>query len=343
MKYLLKVIGLMGVSLFKAQDWKTDDQYIQNFAAYAVEEMEKYKIPASITLAQGLLETGGGQSRLAQEGKNHFGIKCKEDWVGKTMKHTDDAPNECFRVYDDPKQSYRDHSVFLATRKYYTPLFSLNMKDYKAWSYGLKKAGYATNPKYAQILISKIEKYHLDEFDNANSQTVYAKLMTIYPQLRTDPQFLAKIGVKQTETAIVKPPKTLDEVRVSAPVVLTIAQHLAKINLKSHPNGGLKYVEIPVKMPLSLIAEKYQISESRLMRFNDLESDMLPSNSVLFLEKKEKNALKPFYKVENGDTMQGISQKLAIRLAKLLRKNRMSLRDVIHPNDTLYTIDKKPR
>jgi len=94
-----------------AQGWKTDAQYIQKFAQYAVEEMEKYKIPASITLAQGLLETGGGQSRLAQQGNNHFGIKCKEDWTGKTMRHTDDAPNECFRVYDDPRESYKISGV----------------------------------------------------------------------------------------------------------------------------------------------------------------------------------------------------------------------------------------
>ena len=99
MKKLLAIGFVCVLGFAKAQTWKTEDQYIQKFAPYAVEEMEKYKIPASITLAQGLLETGGGQSRLAQLGKNHFGIKCKEEWTGKTMKHTDDAPNECFRVY----------------------------------------------------------------------------------------------------------------------------------------------------------------------------------------------------------------------------------------------------
>ena len=161
MKRVFNLIFIITFAATSAQIWKTEDQYIQKFAQYAVEEMELYKIPASITLAQGLLETGGGQSRLAQEGKNHFGIKCKEDWTGKTMKHTDDAPNECFRVYDDPRDSYRDHSIFLATRKYYTPLFSLDEKDYRAWAHGLKKAGYATNPRYADILISKIEKYRL--------------------------------------------------------------------------------------------------------------------------------------------------------------------------------------
>ena len=158
MKRFFILTALIVLANLKAQGWKTDEQYIQKFAPYAVQEMEKYKIPASITLAQGLLETGGGQSRLAQEGNNHFGIKCKEDWTGRTMKHTDDAPNECFRVYDDPKDSYEDHSKFLAFRKYYVNLFKLELKDYKAWAHGLKKAGYATNPKYAYILIDKIEK-----------------------------------------------------------------------------------------------------------------------------------------------------------------------------------------
>jgi len=166
MKKLLCLLSVAGLGLFShAQDWKTDDQYIQNFAKYAVEEMELYKIPASIKLAQGILETGGGQSRLAKEGKNHFGIKCKENWTGKTMKHTDDAPNECFRVYDDPRESYRDHSLFLTTRKYYVGLFKLDIKDYKGWAYGLKKAGYATDPTYAQKIITVIETYHLEQYD----------------------------------------------------------------------------------------------------------------------------------------------------------------------------------
>jgi flagellum-specific peptidoglycan hydrolase FlgJ len=178
--------------MFYSQTWKTEDQYIQKFAKYAVEEMEKYNIPASITLAQGLLETGGGQSILAQQGNNHFGIKCKENWTGKTMKYTDDAPNECFRVYDDPKQSYEDHSVFLVNRPFYRGLFDLDPKDYKAWAHGLKKAGYATNPKYAYILISKIEKYRLFEFDNVKKEQVTEKLLALYPDLANDKEFLAK-------------------------------------------------------------------------------------------------------------------------------------------------------
>ncbi|WP_374362398.1 glycoside hydrolase family 73 protein, partial [Cloacibacterium sp.] len=138
MKKLILIFSIALFSNIQAQTWKTEDQYIQRFAQYAVEEMELYNIPASITLAQGLLETGGGQSRLAQEGKNHFGIKCKENWTGKTMKHTDDAPNECFRVYEDPRESYRDHSLFLVNRPFYKNLFQLDPKDYNGWAHGLK-------------------------------------------------------------------------------------------------------------------------------------------------------------------------------------------------------------
>ena len=193
MKKLLAITSFFILSKHQAQTWKTEDQYIQNFAQFAVEEMEKYHIPASITLAQGLLETGGGQSRLAQEGNNHFGIKCKETWTGKSMKHTDDAPNECFRVYDSPRESYEDHSKFLVERKHYAKLFELDPKDYRAWAHGLKKAGYATNPRYAYILLSKIEKYKLYEFDNSNTKDVLYTVLKLYPGLNGDSSFMAKL------------------------------------------------------------------------------------------------------------------------------------------------------
>lgn len=173
-------------SYMKSQTWSTEEQYIQQFALYAVEEMEKYQIPASITLAQGLLETGGGQSRLAKEGKNHFGIKCKKGWTGRTMSHTDNVPDECFRVYDSVRESYEDHSKFLKFRSYYQSLFMLDPKDYKAWARGLKKAGYATNPRYARILIKKIEQHRLYEFDNISSKEVTNTLLKLYPDFKNN-------------------------------------------------------------------------------------------------------------------------------------------------------------
>ena len=141
------------------------EEYIKKYRELAVEEMEKYQIPASITLAQGLLESGAGQSTLARKSNNHFGIKCGSDWRGKTVSHDDDARGECFRAYKHPKQSYEDHSKFLVGRPRYASLFKLKITDYKGWARGLKKAGYATNPRYAEQLIGIIELYDLYKYD----------------------------------------------------------------------------------------------------------------------------------------------------------------------------------
>ncbi|MBL4745722.1 MAG: glucosaminidase domain-containing protein [Flavobacteriaceae bacterium] len=139
--------------------------YIATFGRDAVEEMEKYNIPASITLAQGLLESGSGSGRLAMKANNHFGIKCHKSWGGEVIYHDDDALQECFRKYKHPKYSYRDHSLFLSERQRYMFLFNLERSDYKGWARGLKKAGYATDPKYPVKLISLIERYNLTRFD----------------------------------------------------------------------------------------------------------------------------------------------------------------------------------
>ena len=144
---------------------KQYESYIKKYRELAVEEMKKYHIPASITLAQGLLESGAGQSTLARKSNNHFGIKCGSDWRGRTVRHDDDARNECFRAYKHPKQSYEDHSKFLVSRPRYASLFKLKITDYKGWARGLKKAGYATNPRYADQLIDIIELYDLDKYD----------------------------------------------------------------------------------------------------------------------------------------------------------------------------------
>ena len=147
---------------------KQYEAYIKKYRELAVEEMKKYHIPASITLAQGLLESGAGQSTLARKSNNHFGIKCGSDWRGKTVSHDDDARGECFRAYKHPKESYEDHSKFLAGRSRYASLFKLKITDYKGWARGLKKAGYATNPRYADQLIGIIELYELHKYDEKN-------------------------------------------------------------------------------------------------------------------------------------------------------------------------------
>ncbi len=140
-------------------------EYILKFSPIAKEEMKRFKIPASITLAQGMLESGLGYGTLAKKGNNHFGIKCHKGWKGKKIYHDDDKKGECFRVYKNANKSYRDHSIFLSQRGRYSFLFDYKITDYKAWAKGLKKAGYATDPKYPKKLINLIERYRLDRFD----------------------------------------------------------------------------------------------------------------------------------------------------------------------------------
>jgi len=141
------------------------NRYIKKYAPAATKNMRFFKIPASITLAQGILESGYGEGTLAKNANNHFGIKCHKDWKGKSIKHDDDEKNECFRSYKNPLRSYRDHSLFLVDRDRYSSLFELNRKDYRGWALGLKAAGYATDPKYADKLISLIERFKLTRFD----------------------------------------------------------------------------------------------------------------------------------------------------------------------------------
>jgi len=143
--------------------------YIDEFKSVAIEEMNAYGIPASITLAQGILESGSGNSDLAKYANNHFGIKCTSDWKGKNYFRDDDQKNDCFRVYKDARESFKDHSEFLK-RKRYSTLFQLDKNDYKSWAQGLKQAGYATNPRYPDMLISTIEKYQLYQYDQSESE-----------------------------------------------------------------------------------------------------------------------------------------------------------------------------
>ena len=168
MKKICFFICLCSIFSCFAQD-KTE-QYVAKYKDVAIIEMNRYGIPASITLAQGILESGNGESRLAVDGLNHFGIKCHENWNGETILEDDDKKGECFRKYDKVSESYRDHSLFLTERGRYSFLFEYKKTDYKAWAKGLKKAGYATNPKYPQLLIDLIEKYDLSRFEKEGDQ-----------------------------------------------------------------------------------------------------------------------------------------------------------------------------
>lgn len=306
-----------------------DIDYIRTHAKLAVEEMILYKVPASITLSQGILETGGGQSRLAEQANNHFGIKCKslKEWSGPTISHTDDAPNECFRVYGSVQESYRDHSKFLAERPYYKDLFKLDMLDYKAWAHGLKKAGYATNPKYAGILISRIEKYNLDKFDKIQPDDVETILENLYGKST----IIALSSMTESSTEVIK--NTVPE-PVASTVIAAIDQPRRTIEREDRPENpmlrikrhplGIDYITAYENETFESIARLYDFTAKELANFNELtvKGKLTPGQLVFFAKKKNKGATET-YKVQAGDTMYLIAQKTGVKISKLYKYNKL--------------------
>ncbi len=352
----MKKIGLIGFFLLlftqnSAQESR-DIDYIRAYARLAVEEMELYKIPASITLSQGILETGGGQSRLADIAHNHFGIKCKKEWTGPVISHTDDAPNECFRKYGTVQESYRDHSKFLAERPYYKNLFKLNIHDYKGWAHGLKKAGYATNPKYANILISRIEKYKLNEFDRLKPDEVEKKLRELYGP--SDIQLLTGIGRateigKETVAAVIPDPvsSAIEEAlenTVAQPVKTIEMEKRAgnpMLRIKRHPNG-LDFIVADEFETLQQIASLYDISLNKLASYNELpKNGKLTPGQFIFFSKKKNKGTEKYYKVQQGDNMYLISQKAGIKINKLYKLNRMKAGQQPKPGSVLNLKTRK--
>ena len=213
-------------------------EYIERYKDIAMEEMERYGIPASIKLAQALLESANGNSTLAREANNHFGIKCTPEWLGKKTYQDDDRRDDCFRVYSRPEDSFKDHSQFLL-RKRYEALFQLNKDDYKGWAKGLKAAGYATNPRYADMLVELIERYKLYQYDRPESQ----------------PEKIEREAVVQTEIVENKP----EEARV--------AETKAPVRIDIH--------EVKQGDTLAAIAREHGMSTRELMDLNGLKTESL--------------------------------------------------------------------
>lgn len=333
-KKILLLFVLLSVKVFSQNTRELD--YIRLHARLAVEEMHLYKIPASITLAQGIIETGGGQSRLAETANNHFGIKCKKEWTGPTISHTDDAPNECFRKYASVHESYRDHSLFLAERPFYKDLFKLNMRDYKAWAHGLKKAGYATNSRYAPMLISKIEQHKLYEFDKLKPEEVQGKLIKLY-----GPTELVSLSHYSTET-----PK---EIQYEEPIVIvqtsihdrSSAPEYTSPETKPTPKTrldpkkrvkrhkiGANYVIAEAGETVKSISKLYDLNPKYIAQYNEIQENtrLIPGQLVFFGRKKGKGIQKT-YTVQSGDTMYLIAQKMGIRVRNLHNLNKIKVGD----------------
>lgn len=265
----------------------TYQSYIDLYKDLAIEQMLKHKIPASITLAQGLLESGAGKSTLAVMGNNHFGIKCHE-WNGPSMRRDDDAPNECFRVYSNPRESYEDHSAFLKRARYQS-LFSYQQTDYRSWANGLKSCGYATNPAYAQTLISIIETYKLYQYDTARDYDHFV--------------LNHSVSAKNIELVGQQP-------------------HQLYYYNKNY------YVIARRDDTFASLSAELGISSKKLANFNERNKyDALVEGDIIYLKKKQNKATKEYkYKphiVKPGESMYSISQLYGVKLSKLYKMNHL--------------------
>ncbi len=312
--YLLLVF-VVAPMLLVAQSTKPQmsrEEYIQKFKKLAVSEMKRSGIPASITLAQGCLESNNGNSRLATEGNNHFGIKCKSNWTGERIFHTDDAPNECFRQYSNAEESYLDHTDFLITSARYSQLFALHFTDYKQWAYGLKKAGYATDPTYADRLIKIIEDYKLYMYDLADNE-----------------KQLAAIGQERQKEH--KHPVSPEKVQTPRTIEL---------------RNGLKSIVVQQGDTFENLAKLFGMSDWELYSYNDYGKGYQPcASEILYIEYKPRKADSKHltHKVDSGDTMHFIAQRYGIKLKPLYARNRMKQGEEPKTGETIYLRNKKPR
>jgi len=316
---LLTILFILTSFSLTAQTKMSNQDYINKYYPIAVRKMVEYKIPASITLAQGILESGSGNSQLAQKANNHFGIKCHSDWKGKGYYMDDDAKDECFRVYKNPEESFADHSEFLTTRSRYKFLFTdLKIDDYKGWARGLKKAGYATNPRYPELLISLIERNNLQKYDKMGLE-----------DLVETPIVDAPIVDNTTEDL-----KDWDEELPENAYFLDSKNDIFIYNkTKTVKSKGRQILAI---------ATEYDINVNRLMKYNDMHSgyEFKPNQYVYLQPKRNKGAVKK-HTVKIGETMWDISQEYGIKMAKLYKKNNMVFDKQPVAGETIYLRKKR--
>lgn len=279
---------------------KTYEDYIDRYGDLAITHMERYKIPASITLAQGILESGAGLSDLARRSNNHFGIKCHRGWSGPAVYAADDLPNDCFRQYERVEDSYQDHSEFLLNGGRYRALFELSITDYKGWARGLQKMGYATDRAYANKLIKLIEDYELYRFDDRKYRR----------------------GVSRSERQTQRNQEATQVTWTHQPYITHNLVYVIALNGDSFAS----------------IAKEFGFNEKDLLTFNEVPQDFpLSEGDIVYFQKKKSRADKPYtyHTVQVGESMYSISQKYGIRLRNLYRLNKKSYEYVPEEGDLL--------
>lgn len=302
-----------------AQTRLTREEYIDRYKSIAVAHMERYGIPASITMAQGILESDCGNSRLSTQSNNHFGIKCKRGWTGRKIYHDDDAKGECFRCYPTVEASYRDHAEFLDSQPRYDSLFAYSNTDYRSWARGLKAAGYATAPDYAQRLVRIIEESELYLLDRPDGERLYASRAGS----KSDPEewFSAGSSVATATAATAIDP---DNYRV------TINAH-AGYNV--YVTNGVHYVLSKENDTFEQIGRKFRLSARNLRKFNELKDKKAQPapGEVIYIERKKKrwqgNAR--HHVCRQGETTWAVGQSYAIRTRSIEKMNRLRADDTL--------------
>ncbi len=317
--------------------------------------MYRSGVPASITLAQGILESRYGLSALASEGNNHFGIKCHKDWKGKSMRYDDDAKGECFRVYDSADESFQDHSDFLRYRDRYKFLFDLKTTDYKGWAYGLKKAGYATDPNYPAKLIKYIEDYKLYEYDTMTyeeSERIAESVEENSEVARgdSDVDFGRKSASVKKEKAKKEKAKkdrkarrarkkrvkdeSVSDVIPASPLSLEEPKRIDKSGLEvfsfsltreAYSRNGVPFITSVEGETYSNIAASYHLYLNELLRFNDLScSEKLLPGTVVYLQAKKNQSEKGLDKYivgEDDESLRDICQRFAVKMSSVMKMN----------------------
>lgn len=306
-----------------SQDSLAIQNYIDQYKAAAIAEEQRTGVPAAITIAQGIHESAAGTSPLVLASNNHFGIKCKTGWTGAAVYHDDDAKGECFRSYTCPQDSYKDHSDFLKANKRYAFLFDYDPLDYESWAKGLKQAGYATNPRYPQILISTIERFHLNDItllalDKTNLLGSDVAVNTPQPDAAPATPPAATTGFIMDTTATVAAPPIRHIPNSAFDITSTYPTGVFSIN-------GSKVVFAERGTSLLALATKHHIGLGSLLQWNDMRNtDILEENQLIFIEKKPKKCSTAYHEVKRGETLWQISQQEGIRLASLIEYNKLN-------------------
>lgn len=364
---LCLLIGLQLSAQYTDQDIA---RYIDQYKELAILKMYQYKIPASITLAQGVFESACGTSRLARDGKNHFGIKCHKEWIGDTVRIDDDELQECFRKYERVEDSYNDHSLFLTSRPRYAGLFQLNVMDYKAWARGLKAAGYATNPKYADRLIDLIERFNIAQWDTlcqqraennwfteeniAWAETQVAAYQVTGNRLQGTENSGQKSGERlqgtgnreQVTEENTKPQEGTSSNSGQQPtrtgVFTAEPNQYPKVKYpfterEVYANNRCYFVIVAEGETYASIAKDVQDSEKNIRRYNDIidKKQQAVVGEVVYIGLKAKAGKEKKHTVSAGETLRYISQKYGIQLNSIFKYNNLNENSVIHPNDII--------